>query len=259
MTHKQDNIAAGRILRNFRRVFVMAVIMGSGAIYLSNGKIDPAPKLAAVPEAAIKTLGEPSMQPALLPPSFDVVSADESGQLVAAGKAQAGSTVVLHNGTQTLGETKADENGEWVLTLEKQLPAGGYVLSLSAVDPKTQARVPGQHIFALTVAPHGKSAPATGDERSKVAGAEPAAANPQLNQGMPAGANARTTTPPETAASQPQVRTKVAGVKRGDTLWAIARRFYGNGSRYGEIAGANKQQIKNPDLIYPNQQLEIPH
>ena len=50
----------------------------------------------------------------------------------------------------------------------------------------------------------------------------------------------------------------MAAVKRGDTLWAMAHRFLGKGIRYGEIAGANKEQIKNPNLIYPNQQLAIP-
>ncbi|MGC2603359.1 MAG: LysM peptidoglycan-binding domain-containing protein, partial [Rhodomicrobium sp.] len=51
---------------------------------------------------------------------------------------------------------------------------------------------------------------------------------------------------------------KLADVKRGDTLWAIAHHFYGNGLRYNEIAGANKEQIKDPNLIFPKQQLAVP-
>ena len=49
-------------------------------------------------------------------------------------------------------------------------------------------------------------------------------------------------------------------VKTGDTLWAIAEQYYGRGmgARYGEIASANKDQIKNPNLIFPNQQFAIP-
>lgn len=45
-------------------------------------------------------------------------------------------------------------------------------------------------------------------------------------------------------------------VVRGDTLWAIAQKFYGNGSRYPEIAKANN--ISNPDLIHAGQKLLIP-
>ena len=45
-------------------------------------------------------------------------------------------------------------------------------------------------------------------------------------------------------------------VVRGDTLWGIAKRFYGNGSRYPEIARANN--IANPDIIHVGQVLLIP-
>lgn len=45
-------------------------------------------------------------------------------------------------------------------------------------------------------------------------------------------------------------------VVRGDTLWGIAQKYYGNGSRYPEIAKANN--IKNPDLISVGQTLIIP-
>lgn len=45
-------------------------------------------------------------------------------------------------------------------------------------------------------------------------------------------------------------------VKKGDTLWAIAKEFLGDGSRYGEIAAASG--IGNPNLIYPGQEIVIP-
>lgn len=44
-------------------------------------------------------------------------------------------------------------------------------------------------------------------------------------------------------------------VKAGDNLWAIARTFYGSGAQYMRIVKKNK--IKNPNLIYPGQILEI--
>lgn len=47
-------------------------------------------------------------------------------------------------------------------------------------------------------------------------------------------------------------------VKKGDCLWNIAKRFYGNGSKYTVIYNANKSKIKNPNLIYPGQVLWIP-
>ena len=51
---------------------------------------------------------------------------------------------------------------------------------------------------------------------------------------------------------------KTHTVKYGDTLWNIAKSFYGNGSKYTVIYEANKSKIKNPNLIYPGQVLTIP-
>lgn len=45
-------------------------------------------------------------------------------------------------------------------------------------------------------------------------------------------------------------------VVSGDSLWAIAKKYYGDGSKYGKIVTANG--IKNPNLIYPGQKLVIP-
>lgn len=47
-------------------------------------------------------------------------------------------------------------------------------------------------------------------------------------------------------------------VEKGDTLWAIASKHLGNGSRYPEIFEANKPMLSDPDKIYPGQVLRIP-
>ena len=44
-------------------------------------------------------------------------------------------------------------------------------------------------------------------------------------------------------------------VKRGDTLWAIAARYLGSGTKYTQIAQENN--IPNPNLIYPGQVFKI--
>lgn len=45
-------------------------------------------------------------------------------------------------------------------------------------------------------------------------------------------------------------------VKKGDTLWSIAKKVYGDGSKYTKIASANSD-IKNPNLIYVGQVITI--
>jgi len=47
-------------------------------------------------------------------------------------------------------------------------------------------------------------------------------------------------------------------VQSGDTLWKIAKQFYGDGSQYLKIFEANKNILKDPDHIFPGQELVIP-
>ena len=47
-------------------------------------------------------------------------------------------------------------------------------------------------------------------------------------------------------------------VEPGNSLWRIARRTYGSGFRYTVFYEANKEQIKNADLIYPGQVFALP-
>lgn len=51
---------------------------------------------------------------------------------------------------------------------------------------------------------------------------------------------------------------KTYTVKKGDCLYNIAKSIYGNGSLYTKIVAANKDKIKNPNLIYAGQVLVIP-
>ena len=47
-------------------------------------------------------------------------------------------------------------------------------------------------------------------------------------------------------------------VEKGDTLWAIAEKTLGNGSKYEAIFEANKPTLTHSDKIYPGQVLRIP-
>lgn len=51
--------------------------------------------------------------------------------------------------------------------------------------------------------------------------------------------------------------TKVI-VQPGNSLWRIARHRYGEGLRYAVIYAANKEQIRDPNLIYPGQVFAVP-
>lgn len=64
---------------------------------------------------------------------------------------------------------------------------------------------------------------------------------------------------PQTNSPAPKKETTTTyTVKSGDCLWNIAKHFYGNGSKYTKIYEANKDKIRNPNLIYSGQVLTIP-
>ena len=48
-------------------------------------------------------------------------------------------------------------------------------------------------------------------------------------------------------------------VASGETLGKIAKHYYGDAMKYKEIFAANTDILKNPDLIYPDQELVIPN
>lgn len=75
--------------------------------------------------------------------------------------------------------------------------------------------------------------------------------NKQSNKNV---AKAKIKSKPPRTIEKPKVNSYT--VKKGDTLWHIARRYLNNPSRYVEIAKLNN--IKNPDRIYPGQTIKIP-
>lgn len=58
--------------------------------------------------------------------------------------------------------------------------------------------------------------------------------------------------------AEPSADVEYYEIEKGDTLWKVAEKFYGNGSQYTKIFEENKEVIKDPDLIYPGQKIRIP-
>jgi nucleoid-associated protein YgaU len=60
------------------------------------------------------------------------------------------------------------------------------------------------------------------------------------------------------AAPSDSAYTQWYEVKKGDTLWKIAKEVYGDGSLYPDIFKANQDQLSDPDKIKVGQKLRIP-
>ena len=90
--------------------------------------------------------------------------------------------------------------------------------------------------------------------------AEVAELNPQDEQSSDRGSVAAEGQPAKTASilRTPSKQFRVRTVQPGSTLWAIAKESYGAGIEYFKVFEANKERIRDPDLIYPGQVFEIP-
>ena len=59
-------------------------------------------------------------------------------------------------------------------------------------------------------------------------------------------------------APEPVAEPEYYVIESGDTLWGIAAKFLGNGSKYPEIFEANREVIEDPDKIFVGQKIRIP-
>lgn len=155
--------------------------------------------------------------------------------------------------------------------------------SIADFRPATISAAPLAEFVAVTAGKAGKALAAVqalpsdievvGTELPKIAALieavlSPVAPSPDLAK--PAGAEA-TTAPaatqdtaavpaePKTIEQAPLTESSNSVIiRRGDTLWQISRRVYGQGVRYTTIYLANSNQIRNPDLIEPGQVFQVP-
>lgn len=66
------------------------------------------------------------------------------------------------------------------------------------------------------------------------------------------------TAPTAGAGATPQTGTRTHVVVKGDSLSKIAQREYGDPQQWRRIYEANRDIVKDPDLIYPGQTLRLP-
>ena len=78
-----------------------------------------------------------------------------------------------------------------------------------------------------------------------------------VQSGSSSTAPAPRATPP-LADAAPAAGTRTYTVKAGDSLSKIAQREYGDASQWKRIYEANRDEIKNPDLIHPGQTFTLP-
>jgi nucleoid-associated protein YgaU len=216
---------------------------------------------------------------------IQAVEADDQGRFFVTGKAEPGADIRIYLNEAPVATVKAAKDGGFGLTVEKGMAPGSYAVRADDVDAAsgkvlTRAEVPFvMEARAKTAAPAavvtadaGEPKPVTqgdGAGASQPAGqlAGDAAAEQGLAPGKadsaglgpgpkPATPAAPDSAPTPSVAVVPELKTVT--IVRGDNLWRISRKTYGQGIRYTVIYDANVKQIRNPNLIYPGQIFVMP-
>lgn len=227
-------------------------------------------------------------------PRFDVARIDDHGEAaVIAGQATPGAKVELLRDGKPVHSVVADASGQFVMT-PPQLPAGSYELSLRASAPDgtvTHSSRTMPVIIAEAAPPPARPVPVARQEmKHETKQAEKPEDKPDVVASLPSAAprlasalERPATHPRMMGAAKPKVMARAqaattvasaspadvvnsasvaAGgsrvISRGDSLWALSRLAYGDGSRYAVIFNANRGKIHNPNLIYPGQTFVLP-
>jgi nucleoid-associated protein YgaU len=168
--------------------------------------------------------------PADLTPDVAIRAAEaEAERLYVAGEAAPGTLVRIYADQELVGEAQANDRGAWLVEAVKEVPVGEVVIRADVVSrqsdtPSAQVELPFvRYADGLVLEP--------------AASAVPGAA---------------------AAAAGNVAQSAFVIIRRGDNLWRISRRNYGRGIRYHAIFSANREQIRDPDLIYPGQVFVVP-
>ncbi len=138
-----------------------------------------------------------------------VLDYDSAGNLSLSGRARAGSDIRVYLDNALLGHAPSDADGNWRLTIQREIAPGLYTMRVDEVAGGT--------VVARLEFPFSR-------------------ADPQ----------------------EIEADTLLVVVQPGNSLWRLARRTLGDGVRYTVIYEANRDRIRDPDLIYPGQIFQIP-
>src|SRR6266481_1788167 len=218
------------------------------------------PKQTDRPVVALMTPDKPTVvlsQPAAPKPAagavvVEVVEIEPGGKFHVSGRAGSGAAVRLYLNDSFIAPVTAGADGRFAITINEGVAPGSYRVRLDEVESNSGAvRARAEVPFNVpdTVVTGSVPAQATASKRPDIAAAQ----QPQL-------AAAAATVLPDGGSPSAVVVPKIATttISRGDSLWRISRLTYGAGTRYAVIYKANREQIRNPNLIYPGQIFVLP-
>jgi nucleoid-associated protein YgaU len=213
----------------------------------------PAPMPA--PSADVTPVPAPSA-------SIDAIEIDGSANYFA-GAGPDGATVQLYVQDRFIASAKV-EGGRWLVEA-----AGALTLPVQRVridlfkplEAKVAARA--EVNFVIDVPPPAPDVSIGGTGSGAVAPANSAAGDVAFAPEVESEPELDPTIPtlralPSVAPEMMRFASGKAIIRRGETLWAIAARVYGDGRQYQRIVEANDELRRDPGRIYPGQVFDLP-
>ncbi|KIC34684.1 LysM peptidoglycan-binding domain-containing protein [Leisingera sp. ANG-S5] len=154
--------------------------------------------------------------------ALDAISYNGTGGVELSGRARPKSRVRVYVDNQVVAELDAAQDGRWNGRLADVAP-GVYTLRLDEIETSSGK------VMSRLETPFKRESPEVLPQPERDA-------DPDL----------------------PAPLVRAVTIQKGDTLWAISQEKYGSGFLYVRLFEANKDAIRNPDLIYPGQVFTIP-
>jgi nucleoid-associated protein YgaU len=185
--------------------------------------------IAIVSSKEIRVIS-PALQnnaPKVLDVIIDAISYDEEGEVLLTGRGIEDQHIRIYVDNKPIKTSSIKADGTWSLDLE-EIDAGVYILRIDQLDSDGV-------VTSRTETPFQKE---TSDVAKKMAAL-------QNNNNKESSPNVG-------------IGLSTVIIQPGYTLWAVAKKTYGLGMQYVRIYHANKDQIRDPDLIYPGQIFKLP-
>ena len=176
----------------------------------------------------------------------EAVEVDAGGKFHVSGQARPNTPVRLYLNEALVASVTSGDDGRFAITINEGVRPGSYRVRLDEMEAKSgkvsaRAEVPfnvPDKVATGSVADTSKRAESGGGPQLAAAG----------NATVPGGSSS--------AVVVPKIATTT--VSKGDSLWRLSQINLGAGTRYAVIYKANKEQIRNPNLIYPGQIFVMP-
>jgi len=255
-------------------------------------------EVAIVEETAPEVVTDKPVEVEKLAPVLIEAADVEGGKIFIAGTGEPLTSINIYLDNELLGSAQVAENGAFLFEGSKQIAAGRYdiradmtkggasVLARAEVtlvhEPQVAAVEEPEEIIETTPEPEQKQEPEPEEVEALSSAVDETVAEDVAPENDPEPVNEEQTDvaiiepkveqaaepEPEPKPKPEQVEAEVEKkeiqtgsaviIRRGDNLWTVARRNYGAGIRYTTIFDANRDQVRDPHLIYPGQVLKIP-